>query len=214
MEKIIKEIEDYKQELKNSSTNVQFKNISEKFINAIIVAEIDKIIELIKQHSDKQQAEKEELINESQNVLKLICEDCSCSVVKCRYGIFKELIQKYMKYSLSEILLNDNEILSHVFLNCIGGYAEKIAGKTRKTQRKQINIELKIDGYDCNPKEFFELLYEQYTDQVKNEATEIVKQQTSEKLYEIEGKITEFNEILTDWANDINWEVDNKLIKE
>ena len=38
----------------------------------------------------------------------------------------------------------------------------------------------------------------------KREATKIVKEQTSEKLREIQSKLQDYEQICDDWANDIN----------
>ena len=43
--------------------------------------------------------------------------------------------------------------------------------------KREIEIELKIDGKECNPKTFFNMFFEQYEKQVRKEATKIVEEQ-------------------------------------
>ncbi len=119
-----------------------------------------------------------------------------------------------MKYSLYKTLTNDKEVLSHVFFNCADEFIVDIANKnigmtTEEIEARQIDIELKIDGHICDPKKFFDILYEQYSSQVKKTATDIVKEQVSEKFSEISNKLTEYQEITESWANDINWQVES-----
>jgi len=128
-----------------------------------------------------------------------------------------------MKFKLYSELVNHNDIMSHVFLNCcnhsllneVSGGDKKLTSKLTQEEIEdiEVEIELKIHGKECNPRKFFELLWEQYVKHVKDEATEIVKQQTSHKLNEIRDKMMEFEEICDEWANELNWDVDNKFKK-
>ena len=126
---------------------------------------------------------------------------------------------KKFKYNLFDELLDENNILSHVFLNTLSKMGlEKIAkeneGKEEKEiKSRKIEIELKINGESCDPKKFFEILYSQYSEKVRETATEIVKEQTSERLRNFSDKINEFEMIMNSWTNDINWNIDNPFLK-
>lgn len=122
------------------------------------------------------------------------------------------------KFSLYKELLDTDNVLSHVFFNCAYEHIEKIAGKNKGLTDEQINkrkivIELKIDGYDCDPKLFFNKLYSQYGMMVKKDATKLVKEQTSDKLQLIVDKINQFSEITDDFAKEISWDFDNTFVK-
>lgn len=123
-----------------------------------------------------------------------------------------------MKFKLYKELLNKNDIMSHVFLNCADESVHEIAAKNEgltieEIKNRDVEIELKIDGKECDPRKFFSLLWEQYEKQIRKEANKIVKEQTSEKFQEIQTKLQDFAEICDEWANDINWEVTNKFEK-
>ena len=128
-------------------------------------------------------------------------------------------VYKGEKYSLYGELLNDNNIMSHIFLTCLPqDLSVKIAGESsamprEKIEKRTIEIALVIEGVSVNPKPFFNLFVDQYDDLVKKTATEIVKEQTSEKLTEVSNKIFEINDIMNSFAVDINWEVDNPFAK-
>lgn len=120
-----------------------------------------------------------------------------------------------MKYSLYEELLPDNKILSHLFLNCAEQFVlEKIAKRNKalpkeEVKKVKIDIELKIDGHKCNPKAFFEMMVDQYDEQVRKTAVELVKEKTSGRFSEIESKICEMKEVMDSWAEEINWNTKN-----
>lgn len=123
-----------------------------------------------------------------------------------------------MKYSLYKELLDDNNILSHVFFNCAEEFIEKIASKNEgktdeKIKNRKIDIELKIDGNKCDPSKFFNMLYEQYCFHIEREAKKIVKEKISDKFNEISNKLDEYRQITEEWSDDINWDVKNPLTK-
>lgn len=123
-----------------------------------------------------------------------------------------------MKFKLYKELLNENEIMSHVFLNCVDESIQEIADKnegltTEEIENRDVEIELKIDGKECDPRKFFSLFWEQYESQIRREATKIVKEQTSEKFQEIQSKLQDFEQICDEWANDINWQTPNKFVR-
>jgi len=129
-----------------------------------------------------------------------------------------------MKYQLKD-LLDQTNILSHIFLNCVTTEAlEKIAeegvklaeeGKTHKEiMERGVEIELTVNGKSINPKKFFDLFNDQHTDCVKRQATELVKEQLSEKFSEISDKLEEYKKVTEQWAEDINWNTENLLLKK
>ena len=124
-----------------------------------------------------------------------------------------------MKFKLYKELLNENDIMSHVFLNCAFDSLQEIADKnngltTEEIENRDVEIELKIDGKECDPRKFFSLFWEQYEQQIKRKATQIVKEQTSEKFREIQSKLQGYEEICDSWANDINWQAPNNFSKK
>ena len=81
---------------------------------------------------------------------------------------------------------------------------QKNNGKEKEwIENRKIDIELKIDGKVCDPQKFFEMCYNQYNEQVKKEATNIVKKQTSEKFIEICNKINNLEQIVESYSNEI-----------
>ena len=128
--------------------------------------------------------------------------------------------QKKYKYSLYKELLDERNILSHVFFNCAEkNLLEAIAAKNEskseeQIEKRKIEIELKIDGCVCDPKGFFEEIRVQYFSQVRKAATKILKERTSDKFNEIVGTIESYRQITDSWAEDINWEVENPILKK
>lgn len=122
-----------------------------------------------------------------------------------------------MKYKLYEVLLDKDEILSHVFLECLGHEeCEKIAAQVTDENREdfEVDIELKIAGKSVNPKKFFDVFANQYDRLLREEATKLVKEQLSEKFRDISNNLIEMEEVVDNWAENINWQIDNPLIKE
>ncbi len=124
-----------------------------------------------------------------------------------------------MKYSLYKELLDENNILSHVFMNCAVDFLKDIASKNEGKEKewiekRKIDIELKIDGHVCDPAKFFDVLYEQYSEKVKQKATELVKEQTSEKFTEIVNKLHDLNNIVDSFSEDITWEMQDPFSKK
>lgn len=126
-----------------------------------------------------------------------------------------------MKYSLYKDLLNEDCILSHLFMNCLSkANLEKIANKNNgktdaEIKASTVEIEVNIDGISVNPKAFFELFIEQHNDMLKKAAKKLIDAQLSEKFRELSGKLSDFAEITENWSKDINWQFDeNPLIKK
>jgi hypothetical protein len=124
-----------------------------------------------------------------------------------------------MKYSLYNDLLNENHILSHLFLNCLSKQeltkiADKNSGLTEEQiKNRKVEIEVFIDGISVNPKNFFNLFKEQYESHLKKLATKMLKDQVSGKLEDIVRKIQNLQEISDSLAEEINWDIENPFKK-
>lgn len=115
-------------------------------------------------------------------------------------------------------LMEDNEMMSHIFLGCMDrptlmkikeSYMDDI--DWRKDSVK-LPVEMKIAGYDVNPKEFFDTWRDQMNSMIKKEAHRLVSEKIKgSKIVDITSKLMEFEEIIDSWTSDINWEIDNPL---
>lgn len=118
-----------------------------------------------------------------------------------------------MKFKLYKELLNKSDIMYHVFLNCINDEdAQKMVNENKyltdnEIENREIDIELKINGTEYNPRNFFSSIWEQYEKLIQKEVTKIIKNQTSEKLRTIQSKLQEYEEICESLSNDINWNI-------
>ena len=121
-----------------------------------------------------------------------------------------------MKIELRQ-LMDDNELLSHIFLGCIETedlikIKEKYIGeKDWKKESVKIPVEMKIGNVSVNPKKLFDQFQNQMTDMIQRSAKEMVAEKLSEKTLDIQNKLTDFEEILKSWEEDINWDVKNPL---
>lgn len=107
-------------------------------------------------------------------------------------------------------LLADDEIMSHVFFNAISEVSDELLDEWRQKEGeedKALNFKLTINGTSVPVEKFFNVLYEQYSEQVHKKATQIVKEQASEKLNEMIGKISDANQALEYALSDINWDM-------
>lgn len=121
-------------------------------------------------------------------------------------------------------LMDENEMLSHIFLGCIPReQLMKIKdkyigeeGKKKDWQKKSVKIpvEMKIGGVLVNPKEFFNSWKDQMQELILEKAQELVaKKLGSKKMREMQDKLYEYEQVLESWEKDINWEVKNPLIE-
>lgn len=119
-------------------------------------------------------------------------------------------------------LMNDNEMLSHVFLGCIPSeklieIKNKYIGSTGKEkdwhkESVKIPVELKIGGVGVNPKEFFDSWKNQMQDIIMKTAKELVSEKLgSKKMIDMQNKLYEYEKVLLSWESEINWEVKNPL---
>jgi hypothetical protein len=116
-------------------------------------------------------------------------------------------------------LMSDNEMLSHIFLGCIPReklieIKKQFIGETDwKKESVKIPVEMKIGNVSVDPKEFFESWKNQMQRMISNKAKELVAEKLgSEKMREMQNKISYYEQILESWESEINWEVDNPLL--
>jgi len=127
-----------------------------------------------------------------------------------------------MKIQVRE-LMDDKEMLSHIFLECIKKedllkIKDKFIGRDEtqkdwRTESVTIPVEMKIGGVFVNPKEFFKTWQEQMQRIVLEKAKELVSEKLgSQKMIEMQNRLCEYEEILKSWEDEINWEVKNPLL--
>lgn len=132
-----------------------------------------------------------------------------------------------MKFNLYKELLSENNILSHIFLNCVEkGKLESFADDTKKAmdadpnltsdyieENRVVEMKLFVEGEEVDLRKFFEMLWDEYEYMVKSQATEIVKEQTSDKLNDISSQIMHLQDCANDLSEHINWEVENPFVE-
>lgn len=119
-------------------------------------------------------------------------------------------------------LMNDNEMLSHIFLDCIP-HNDLISirdkynsqGKDWKTESVKIPVTLKIGGKSVNPKKFFDSWQKQMSELISKKAQKLVADNMgSEKMMNLQNQLYEMEQVLKSWENEINWEVKNPFIND
>ncbi len=122
-----------------------------------------------------------------------------------------------MKVEVRELMM-DNEMLSHIFLGCIPiekleGIRDKYIGKADwQKESVKIPVELKIGGVSVNPKGFFDSWRDQMREMILKKAQELVAEKLgSAKMREMQDKLSEYEDVLKSWEDEINWEVPNPL---
>jgi len=116
-------------------------------------------------------------------------------------------------------LVNDNEMLSHIFLGCIPHEQleqirnEFIGKKDWSKESVKIPVDLKIGGVSVNPKSFFDEWQNQMRNMINKKAQEIVSDKLgSSKIRNLQAKLNEYENILNSWEDEINWEIENPLL--
>lgn len=117
-------------------------------------------------------------------------------------------------------LMNDNEMLSHIFLGCIP--KEKLIkikdqyvgteGNEIDWQKESVKIpvSMKIGGVSVNPKEFFDSWKDQMSKLILEKAQELVSENLgSQKMRDMSQKLYDYEQILESWEKEINWDVKN-----
>lgn len=129
-----------------------------------------------------------------------------------------------MKIEL-RILVDENEMLSHIFLGCIPKdkllkIKEQFVGKSgeeKDWQRESVKIpvEMKIGGVSVNPKEFFDSWKNQMGDLIAKKANKLLSEKMgSEKIRQLQGRLYEFEQVLDYLEKDVNWNVPNPLVSD
>lgn len=127
-----------------------------------------------------------------------------------------------MKIEVRE-LMDENEMLSHVFLGCIKEkhliqIKEQYIGKTGseidwQKESVKIPVELKIGGISVNPKAFFDSWKDQMQDIILEKAKELIAEKLgSKKMRDMQNKLYEYEQVLESWEKEINWQVANPLL--
>lgn len=116
-------------------------------------------------------------------------------------------------------LMDENEMLSHIFLRCIPReklieIQDKFIGeKDWNNESVKLPVELKIAGVGVNPKDFFDSWKSQMQRMILEKAQELVAEKLgSKKMRDMQDKLYEYEQVLNSWENEINWTVKNPLI--
>ena len=116
-------------------------------------------------------------------------------------------------------LMNESEMLSHIFLGCISRedivkIRDKYVGdKDWEKESVKIPVEMKIGGVSVNPKQFFDSWKYQMQEIVLNKAKELVAEKLgSQKMREMQDMLYDYEQILKSWESEINWNVENPLL--
>lgn len=118
-------------------------------------------------------------------------------------------------------LMDDNEMLSHIFLGCIEKedirkIKDKFIGtKDWRTESVKLPVTMTIGGVDINPKGFFETWKKQMQRMIRDKAEILVAEKLgSKKMRDMQDKLNEFEQVLLSWEGDINWDIENPLIEK
>lgn len=115
-------------------------------------------------------------------------------------------------------LVDENEMLSHIFLGCISKeelrqIKDKFIGEVDwKEESCKIPVTMTIGGVDVNPKNFFDEWRNQMQKIVEKEANRILKQQLSGRLTDLIKPIQQIEQVFDYWVTEVNWEVKNPLL--
>lgn len=120
-----------------------------------------------------------------------------------------------MKIELKD-LLDENEMLSHIFLECIPReklqmIKDKYIGeKDWQEESVKLPVEMKIAGVSLNPKQFFDNWKDQMQKIISKEATKLLaKKMESGKILHFIDTMNTMQEVLEDMAREINWDAPN-----
>jgi hypothetical protein len=121
-----------------------------------------------------------------------------------------------------ERMINDSDIISHVFMSALSGMGTKESGEIIESWRDkegnlpdQYSVSLTVNGTELNIEAFFNNIWGQYSNQVESHAKQIVLDQTSDALNELIGKISEAKQAIEYAVENINWDLDlNKQNQE
>lgn len=117
-------------------------------------------------------------------------------------------------------LMDENEMLSHIFLGCIPKDTliklrdEYVGEKDWENESVKIPITMKIGNISVNPKKFFDSWKEQMQELITERAKELIAEKGSEKMRTMQNKLAEYEQILESWEDEINWTAENPLLKQ
>jgi len=136
-----------------------------------------------------------------------------------------------MKYNLYTELLNEHDILSHVFLSSLPNELSlKIAAKTdeiakalrrqyknlkkdecekivnAEINKREIDLSLTIEGEEIDPRRFFHTMWENYERIIKAEATEMLQEQTTEVVSELTDKLYDLRTKIEGISESVEWD--------
>ena len=116
-----------------------------------------------------------------------------------------------MKYKVKDLLDNKN-LISHLFLNCINTEIvdEIIKTKDYNVESTEVDIKLLVNDKELNIDGFLQHLNDQYFKMVQKSADSLVKKMLSNRAYEIGEMMSELENKLKHIENNIEW--DEKLI--
>ena len=116
-----------------------------------------------------------------------------------------------MKYKVKELLDNKN-LISHLFLNCIDSETVDSIVKTKdyNIESTEVDIKLLVNDKELNIDGFLQHLNDQYFNMVKKSADSLVRKTLSNRAYEIGEMLSELENKLKHIENNIEW--DEKLI--
>ncbi len=121
------------------------------------------------------------------------------------------------KFKVMSDLVQGKNLISHLFMNEIHktkwfkNTLKRREGMTDKEiENETVDIKLTVAGEEIPFEETFNFIELQLEDMIKRNATELVKEQTSEKFTDVSNKMFEMQQVVEEWANDINWDYDYK----
>lgn len=117
--------------------------------------------------------------------------------------------------------MDDNEMLSHIFLSCLTQeqlekIKEKFVGERDwKKTSVQIPVEMKIGGVSLNPKAFFDAWRNQMQTLIGEKATALVAEKMgSEKMRDIQTSVDNIANALEYFEREITWQSENPFTDE
>jgi len=136
-----------------------------------------------------------------------------------------------MKFNLYTELLNEKDILSHVFLGSLPNELSlKIASRTdeiakeirethkdleedereklvrEETNKREIDMSLTIEGVEVDPRRFFHTMWENYERIIKAEATEMLQAQTTEAISELTDQLYDLRTKIEGISESVEWD--------
>lgn len=131
---------------------------------------------------------------------------------------FEELKENQMKLKLFKDLINEQEVLAHVFMLCVPAeHLDEILKDSRESESEsaqratEVDLELTINGIPVDIERFFNQLYEKYQDLVMAHATKMVTTQTSDQFKRMAEQLKDFSNITEMWASMIKWNTKNQF---